>query len=284
MAKRRRIPRTKIPQLGTRAAREFFESWKEINRFFHWLIHMVGHFDQAGERAHKVLVETARSDAERQELVDNWKTRVPLTEQLKSHRQFLIEVILVRHIENYLNYLSGLLYEVFTQRPETLRSSDRVELETVFRHDSIESLVREVAERKVESLSYSSFADLCEFFVDRFKLAVASDADLATLIEMIEIRNISVHNRCIVSKRFASRMGTPETTIGKRMELGIDHLDKLVPLLARRVSVLDADARKRLKIRGTRFALPEQANRALQPTRAAEPNGQREPAGSGPRG
>jgi hypothetical protein len=190
-------------------------------------------------------------------------------EQLKLHRQFLVEVILVRHVENYLNYLSGRLYEIFTQRPETLRSSDRVELETVLRHESIESLVREVAERKVESLSYSSFADLCQFFTDRFKLTVASDADRSTLIEMIEVRNISVHNRCIVNKRFASRTGAPEARIGRKKQLGIADLDRLVPLLADCVRVLDVEARRRLKIRGTRFGSVGRTNKSVQPTSGA---------------
>jgi len=269
MTERRRESSTKLPHIGTKSGRDFFESWRDINRFFHWLTHMVVHIDRAGEEAHKVLVETARSEAERQELENQWKTRVSPIEQLKSHRQFLVEVILVRHVENYLNYLSGLLYEVFTQRPETLRSSDRVELEAVLRHESIESLVREVAERKVESLSYSSFADLCEFFADRFKLTVASHADRSTLIELIEVRNISVHNRCIVNKRFASRSGAPEASIGKKKQLGIADLDRLVPLLANRVRALDAEARRRLKIRGTRFGSAARANKPLQPPSGA---------------
>jgi hypothetical protein len=269
MTERRRVPPATLPRVGTKPARDFFESWKEINRFFHWLIHMVVHFDEASEHAHKVLVETARADAEREELREKWKTRVSLIEQLESHRQFLVEVILVRHVENYLNYLSGLLFEIFTQRPETLRSSDRIELETVLRHDSIESLVRDMAQRKVESLSYSSFPDLCKYFADRFKLTVASGVDLGTLIEMIEVRNISVHNRCIVNKRFASRTGAPDLSIGKKKQLEIDDLDGLVPLLATRVRVLDADARRRLKVRGARFGAPARANKPGQPRSGA---------------
>jgi hypothetical protein len=216
MRARKQTSTTKLPQVGTKPARDFFDSWRDIIRFLNWLTHMVVHIDRSSEHAHKVLVETAPSDDEKRELEDKWKAHVSPVEQLKSHRQFLIEVLLVRHVENYLDYLSGLLYEIFTQRPETLKSSDRVELEQILRHDSIESLVRDVAERKVESLSYSSFADLCESFEERFKLSVASGHDLQTLMEMIEIRNISVHNRCVVNKRFVTRTGESDQAIGKR--------------------------------------------------------------------
>jgi hypothetical protein len=60
----------------TKSGRDFFDSWQEINRFFNWLIQMAVHIDKTGEHAHKVLVETAHSDAERQELESTWKTRV----------------------------------------------------------------------------------------------------------------------------------------------------------------------------------------------------------------
>lgn len=240
-----------------------------IHRFFNWLLHMTAHIDHASEQAHVVLVETASSDEERIRLEEQWKARVSPIEELKRQRQFLLEVILVRHIENYLNYLSGLLYEIFVQRPETLRSSDRVEIEHVLRHDSIESLVKEIAERKVESLSYSGFSELCAFFSERFKLVVASGDDLRALIEAIEIRNISVHNRCIVNKRFIARTGESELNLGKKKVLGIDRIERVVHLLAERVRALDSDARRRLNVRATRFGAVVLANKPLQPTSGA---------------
>jgi hypothetical protein len=199
-------------------------------------------------------VETEHDEAKRSRMVEEWKTRVSPVDELKKNRQFFIEIILVRHIENFLNYLSSLLFEIFTQRPETLRSSDRVEVATVLRHESIESIVRELAERKVESLSYSSFGDLAQFFQDRFKLQVGSDSDIELLTEAIEVRNISVHNRCVINRRFVGRLALPETSIGSKRELFVGDLDKLVPLLAKMVKVLDKSVVHHLNLKGVLFS------------------------------
>ena len=66
----------------------------------------------------------------------------------------------MRHVENFLNYLSSLLNEIFIQRPEILKSSEKIDLEIVLGHSSIEDLVQTIAERKVENLSYKSLIDL----------------------------------------------------------------------------------------------------------------------------
>ena len=240
--------------MGTKAACEFFDSWKRINSFFNWVLGMAGHMDQFGETAHRALLDTAHSDEEREELSKHWDNRVSQMEILKKHRQFFLEVVLVRHVENFLNYLSSLLYEIFTQRSETLRSSDKVELSRVLSHDTIESLVRDVAERKVESLSYSAFNELADFFTERFGLNIVPGDKRQYIVEAIEIRNISVHNRCVIDRRFIARTGCATNELGKRKELYIGHIDELVLLFAEQTRRLDAAARKKLKLKGIRFS------------------------------
>lgn len=245
-----------MPKTGTGAAEQFFASWREINRLFQFVLQLVGRSEQAASTAHEVLVETAKSDEERKKLEKDWgerEKRGPVAE-LKNNRQLFLEVMLVRHIENYLNYLSSLLYEIFVSRPETLKSSDKVEVAKILDHESIESFVRSLAERKVESLSYSSFRNVTMFFQDRFGLSLADDSEMNTLNEFIEIRNISVHNRCIVNQRFVSRLTLDPKLIGKKKRLFIADLDRLVPQLLKIVTRVDRDARKKLKIKGKRFA------------------------------
>lgn len=203
--------------------------------------------------AHVALVETAPTEDERQRLLSDWEGRTPVTQHLKQHRQVLLEIILSRHVENYLSYLSSLLFEIFTQRPETLRSSGSIDIETALQHNSINDLVRTIAKKKVENLSYSSFEDLAAYFGERFHLKLVQKEPLATIVEAIEIRNISVHNRCIINERYVSRSGSAATDVGKKKELYINYLDRVVPLLAEEVAKLDESARKRLKLKGTRF-------------------------------
>ena len=83
------------------------------------------------------------------------------------------------------------------------------------RHDSIEDLVKTITERKVEALSYSSFSDLAEYFLDKFHITLVPQTKRPLVINAIETRNISVHNRCIVNQRFVSRTGGKLETVGQ---------------------------------------------------------------------
>ena len=244
----------KIPKIGSRAAQGFFVSFKEINRFFHFVLHMVAHIETASKVAHSALVDTEHDELKKQKMVSEWKERKGPVDELKVNRQFFLEVILVRHIENFLAFIAALLYEIFTQRPETLRSSESMEIAKILKHDSIESLVREIAERKIESLSYSSFHDILNFFQDRFNLKlIDNETDLKEIVEAIETRNISVHNRCIINQRFINRLKLTPEKLGIRKELYSDTIDKIIPLLTRLVLKLDRQASTKLHLKNVRF-------------------------------
>ena len=103
---------------------------------------MAGSIDKFTEIAHEALQDTEHDNKAKSARDQQWKTRLSMIDELKNNRQVLLEIVLVRHIENYLNYLSGLLFEVFRQRPETLKSSERVELATVsgVRRDNCDSV------------------------------------------------------------------------------------------------------------------------------------------------
>lgn len=250
--KRGVFSRKPFPRMGTAAAANFYESWGRINTFFDWVLHMAGSIDHMREVAAEALKD--KDDPDTSE--DN-STRKGMIDVLKENRQFFLEVILVRHIENYLNYISELLFEIFIGRPETLRSSDKVEIAKVLEHASIRDFVLAAAQQKVDSLSYSAFSELSTFFDERFGLTLINELNEPSLVEAIEIRNISVHNRCVVNERFCMRTGLDDSLIGSRREIYGRTLDNLVPLLFDLVNALDKSARKKLKLRGQRFDISE---------------------------
>ena len=84
--------------------------------------------------------------------------------------------------------------------------------------------MRTLAERKVAGLSYASFADLSGFFFDKFHVTLFDEKDVKTIIEAIEVRNISVHNRCIINQRFVKRTGSAAEQLNKSYAVGIDFL------------------------------------------------------------
>ena len=251
MAKKIKNKIVKFPRTGTRAAMQFYEVYSEIQDFLFFIYKLANTVDNIQKITSKGLLKFASAEERHTRLKAKSKTVSPI-EEMRRQRQVIVEIVLVRHVENYLNYLSQLLFEIFTQRPETLRSSDKVEVSRVLKHNSISELVTELAQRKVDGLAYSSFEDLSEFFTDRFGLTVTSGTTENNLIEAIEIRNISVHNRCVVNERYVKRTGCKKEMIGRRREVGSEDLQTIEEMLVS-VVALDSSARKKLKLKGVRF-------------------------------
>ncbi|WP_144079852.1 hypothetical protein [Haliea salexigens] len=244
----------RLPATGTVSCNEYLASFRQINRFLYFVIGMAGHIEKVSESAHSALL-SVEDDLEKQAQMErDWRERRSTIDDLRENRQFFMEVVLVRHVENYLNYLSSLLREIFVSRPETLRSSDKIDLETVLKHDSIQDLVQTVAERKVESLTYSSFSSLEEFFSNRFSLVLVDDKGRQKVIEAIEARNISVHNRCVINQRYISRTGAKQTDCGELKALWIGDVEAFAKVATLSVLAVDKGARKRLKVPGHRFS------------------------------
>lgn len=266
-----------FPKVGTRAAQQFYKSWSTVKCFMEWVLIMTVKIDDTAKIARDTLIETASSAEERRELQARWEGTGTMMDVLHANRQLFLEVVLVRHVENYLNYLSSLLFEIFTQRPETLRSSETVEVATVLNHDTLDDLVRTLAEKKVGALSYSSFQDLADFFQQRFGLQLFDEKDVPTVVEAVETRNISVHNRCVINRRYCRRTGADSSRIGQIRSLLPTDVDRLCELCFESVKRLDKETRAKLKLRASRFRVerpplhlePQGLAREARPKRVA---------------
>ncbi|MEE8343205.1 MAG: hypothetical protein V3R51_05325 [Gammaproteobacteria bacterium] len=244
-----------MPRTGSTAYLDFLQSFRKVNSFLDYILRMVAHIESVANTAHETLLKGA-TPKKKAQLERDWKNRKSPLDELKKNRQFFMEIIVVRHVENYLNYLSSMLREIFVSRPETLRSSEKIDLETVLRHGSINDLVLTIAERKVENLTYSSIQDLEEFFSERFHLKLIEDDQRKVLVDAIETRNISVHNRCVINKRYIARTGNKSLPEGSLRDLGYGDVKKFAKLFATSVASIDKDARKRLKVPGRRSPKP----------------------------
>ena len=246
------IPYVRPPGTGTPAACNYYKTYDSLNRFSNWVAFMAARMDEGSKIAHNALLQTYDDETKRKKEKE-FSERFTMIDELKANRQIFIEIQLIRHIDNFLNFLSELLSEIFTQRSDTLRSSEQVEVSEVLKHDSIEDLVKALAERQVEKLSYNSFSELSEFFQKRFKIELFKENLHPLIIEAIEIRNLATHNRCIINNRFCKRTGTNTSEIGKKKELFIEDLDRIIPELAKAVTRIDKEAKLKLNLKGIRF-------------------------------
>lgn len=248
-----------VPQTGTIACQEFYRTFLRIDSFFRWVLSMAAYLDKRAEADNELYKVHDEIKMELSENLDLGKKREteerrskwkPMKDIVKENRQFFLETMLISHVNNYLNYLSSLLLEIFTQRQETLKSSEKIDIETVLNCESIGDVVKLFAEKKVEELSFASINELYDFFKLRFKLELFSDNLKQKVIEAVETRNISVHNRCTINRRYIKKTGSDPRLIGSRKQLTVSELDEYIAIFLKSVRTVDQDACEKFRIQG----------------------------------
>jgi hypothetical protein len=147
---------------------------------------------------------------------------------------------LCRVVDNYLCYLTDLLALLFRSRPECLKSSEEISLEFVLAHRTRPRLIRAIADRQVNRLSYRGMRDLNDYASRRLRLPLFSgDAQLSQAIELVETRNLIVHARGIVNETFLSRVGSTQREIGSRVSFSLHSVGLHADFMAKCVQDLE---------------------------------------------
>ncbi|HEX2096032.1 MAG TPA: hypothetical protein VHF50_01535 [Solirubrobacterales bacterium] len=155
------------------------------------------------------------------------------------------EVLLTRGVDSYLTYVSELLSLIFRERPETLRSKEKVSIDFVLSFDAMEELQEAIAERRVERLAYRGMAELAEWMEETMGFALVSDRKRLRRIEqLVEQRNLIVHHRGIIDHRYVRKLGTSDGKVGDKLKLEDSAPDAILALAE---AVSDADARAAAK-------------------------------------
>jgi hypothetical protein len=132
----------------------------------------------------------------------------PVDELVEKHFERLNQMIFCRCMDAFMLYVADLVGEIFRAKPECLRSSEKVEIEEVLRHQDMNSLIEALGARKVETLSYQGAREVCGYLSQKLGLQVPAEAKhLALIVATVEKRNLVVHNRAIVNARFRERSG-----------------------------------------------------------------------------
>ena len=182
-------------------------------------------------------------------LEETWKK----SESLSPYRQIFFEMLLCRIIDNFLIYLSELLYLIYETRSEILtRSKDSVPIQVIFQHSSIDDLRSEVIERRIMELSYRGMKALQTYLAEPtqigFKLFTMKHL-LLLAVDVIEVRNLIVHNRGIVNKTFLSKTSTfNDRKVGDRLEISGKQLGLVDQFLIATATDIDDRASKKFKL------------------------------------
>jgi hypothetical protein len=165
------------------------------------------------------------------------------TAYLRGNRQLLLEMFVSRAVDNFQIYLIDLIRTVLRSRPQMLSTSKQsLSLEEVLRHDSIDSLIHQIVERKVNSLSYDGFAELERWCQDRGIPIAIDDQARIVVIEFIATRNIIAHNRGIVDDTYVRSVANSRFEVGNSRQLEVDDFFSALNVLQRVVCTTDTEA------------------------------------------
>jgi hypothetical protein len=128
-------------------------------------------------------------------------------ERLAKHEDLIAQISLSRAVDGFLTYLSELLALIFLTKPEMLKSKETVTIEEVLQYETMDSLVKHIAEKKIHDLSYKGMRELAAYLSKEFGFALfEEDKDQKETVRLVELRNIIAHNRAVANSLFLSRL------------------------------------------------------------------------------
>ena len=157
-----------------------------------------------------------------------------------SHDRLITEMIISRLVDNYQTYLTEVIRAILRAKPEILRSSEQVKLEYVLNFDNIDALITDLIDQKAYELGHRGFSDLdkwCDSFLG-VQLA-RNQPQRDELIEIIETRNLIIHNRSQVNKKYLSKVKGSNLLVGKMRPINHKYLMVASNLLS--LSAMDFD-------------------------------------------
>jgi len=229
-----------VPEVMTPPGWRFQREHERLFGFVGYITRLATSTDEKAKVAARALYETEDPEMYRDTLEKIEKHGA--TRALRElHRTLLLEMMLCRGADNFLTYVTELLAVVFRTRPETLRSSETVRLDAVLKHATMAELVHDLAERRVNQLSYQGMRDLSTYLTERLGFDLFPKPEsLERAVRIIETRNLIVHNRGIVNELFLSRLPTTPAAVGEPVTLDTLQIFSDLEFIA--LSVYEADA------------------------------------------
>jgi len=226
------------PSLATDPGRRYFDANFELIRFIAFIAQMASRNDEVQKIASDALRQFGDDNGDQESEVSPNK----MTEALAEYRRLMAEVVLSRAVDNLLTYITELLSLVYAERPETLRSKEQVQVDFILGFESMEELQSAIAERRVERLSYSGIKDLVDWVNKSLGFVLIPDHEqLAAIERFVQQRNLIVHNRGVVDRRYVRAQGTVDGVAGHPLNVGGEAVVSMT-LMGTAVSDMDGRA------------------------------------------
>jgi hypothetical protein len=206
----------------------FRETTASCERYFVEHFHLMGFVEFVAT----LVVEAGKEARARGE-------RMP--ELQRPYSGLFMEMAYCRAVDNFLAYVSSLLAEVFSTRPETLHSAGSIPVSLVLEHATRDDLVRALAEQHVDRLGYLGLRKLRDDLKGKLGFDLFPEA-FDNAVEIVEIRNLIVHNRGVVNRTFLKRVPWSNAQLGDALTFGVDDAVRAFNTFGARVADIDPRA------------------------------------------
>jgi len=123
------------------------------------------------------------------------------------HRQFVNEIMISRAVESLELYLSTVLREIFSAKPEMLKSEGQIDVSTIIDLNDYDLIINHIVENKIHGLMYKPLRDLVKYIKGRTNIDLFENQKFFEQYQVAsEIRNLIAHNDCSENKLFSRRM------------------------------------------------------------------------------
>ena len=148
------------------------------------------------------------------------KNLINYTEVSEHYSPLLSEILITRAVDAFLTYVARLLALIFTSKPETLRSGSEVKVDYILSFESRDEMIRALVDDEVDRLARLGMRELAASLQKRMGLVLFPNADqLRHAVELIEARNLIVHNGGVVNRTYLKRVPDSRQALGEKLHL-----------------------------------------------------------------
>jgi len=160
-----------------------------------------------------------------------------------------LQTMFCKAVDSFLLYISYLLNLIYRNNPDMLKSNDKISFEEIIGHDSMDDLISTLIEKRVNELAFKGMFKLADELSKKINLNLFEDDDtLNHAVQIIEHRNLFVHNRGIVNKLFLSRIPQYPKEIGATIDIDVESILEDILFLSNSVTDIDERALRKYKL------------------------------------
>ncbi len=168
--------------------------------------------------------------------------------KINYYEKTLSTMMYIKTIDNFEGYFKDILSEIVMNEPKVLKSKETEQLEFILSFDDYPSLVKAIADKKIEALFYQSIEGIQKFFKERIGIEIFKEK-AGEINLLVKQRNLAVHNRSKISKEFVRQFPNENFIEDMYLHFSFDYVEKLVPALYKIVNELDYELSKKYKLK-----------------------------------